>query len=116
MRQTTWKIQIYLDQSWEKKGYKKGSACCIIHRKIIKGVNPKSSHHKEECYFPSFLSYLYEAMDVSPTHCGHHFMIHVNQIIMLYALDVYNEVCQLFLSNTGKKRKCGVVQLQVLGA
>ena len=44
-------------------------------------------------------------MDVSWTYCGHHVTIYVNQAIMLYALILYSDVCQLFLNKTGKKPK-----------
>lgn len=30
-----------------------------------------------------------------------HFVIFVNQAIMLYALNLYSDVCQLFLNKTG---------------
>lgn len=32
-----------------------------------------------------------------------HVTIHINQTITLYALHLYSDVCQLFLSKTGKK-------------
>ena len=30
-------------------------------------------------------------MDVHETYCGHHFMMYINQIIMLYILNLYSE-------------------------
>ena len=38
-------------------------------------------------------------------HCDNHFMIHVSQIIMLYTLNLYNALCQLYLNKTGKRKK-----------
>ena len=69
-------------------------------------VSPKSSHLKENFFspfFPLFLLYVYRMMNVSWTYCGSHFTIYVNQTIMLCTLNVYSDVCQLFLSKTGKK-------------
>ena len=52
---------------------------------------------------PFFLFYLYEKMDISWTYCGNHFTIYVNHTIMLYALNLHSDVCQLFLNTTGKE-------------
>ena len=38
-------------------------------------------------------------------YCDNHFMRDVNQISMLYTLNLYSAVCQFYLSNTGRKRK-----------
>ena len=43
-------------------------------------------------------------------HCDNHFPTYVNQTIMLYTLNIYTDVCQLFLNKTenvkiGKKIK-----------
>ena len=35
-------------------------------------------------------------------HCDNHFPTYVNQIIMLYTLNIYTDVCQLFLNKTEK--------------
>ena len=32
-----------------------------------------------------------------------HFTVYVNQVITSYALNLYSDICQLFLSKTGKK-------------
>ena len=40
-------------------------------------------------------------MDVSWTYYGNHFTIYVNQTIMLYAFNLYSDVCQLFFNKTG---------------
>ena len=37
-------------------------------------------------------------MDVHSTYCGHHFMMYVSQIIMLYILMLYSAV---YLNKTG---------------
>lgn len=42
-------------------------------------------------------------MDVSRIYCGNHVTIHINQTIMLHALNIF-DVCQLFLSKTGRKK------------
>lgn len=42
--------------------------------------------------------YLCEKMDVIWTSCGNHFTICVNQIIILYALNLCRDVCQLFFN------------------
>ena len=35
--------------------------CYMLYTKVVKRVNPKSSHHKEKNFF-SFILYLYEMM------------------------------------------------------
>lgn len=81
----------------------------MIHRKVIKRVNPKSSSKKEEFPFPLlfsssfFLLYPYENMDVNWTYCDNHFTMYVNQTLKLYALNLYSDVCQLFFNKTGGK-------------
>lgn len=40
-------------------------------------------------------------MDVSWTYCGNPFTINVTQTIMLFALNLHSEDCQLFLNKTG---------------
>lgn len=40
-------------------------------------------------------------MDASWPYCGNPFTIHVNEAIMFYDLNSYNDVCQ---HNTGKKK------------
>ena len=37
------------------------------------------------------------------THCGSHFTIYIIQTVMLYALNLYSDVCQLFLNKNGGK-------------
>ena len=65
-------------------------------------------------FFSFFFSSFYwicEMMDASWTFCGNHFTVYVNQTIMLYALNLYSDVCQLFLNKIGEgswleKKKC----------
>ena len=40
-------------------------------------------------------------MDVPQTYCGHHFMMHVSQIIMLYT-NLYSVICKLYINKTGR--------------
>ena len=42
-------------------------------------------------------------MDVHYTYCATHFMIYMSQIIMLYSLNIYSAVCQLYFHKTGRK-------------
>lgn len=42
-------------------------------------------------------------MNVNETCCGNNLTIYVNQTIMLYTLNLYRDVSQLFLNKTGKK-------------
>lgn len=69
-----------------------------------------SSHDKDNFFsfflfiFFIFLLYLYEKMDVSWTYCGNHFIIYVNQTIMLYTLNLYSDV-NCFSYNWGKNPK-----------
>lgn len=45
-------------------------------------------------------------MDAYWIYCDGHFMKCVNQIIMLYILNIYSAVCQLCLNETGRKKNC----------
>ena len=44
-----------------------------------------------------------EIMDVHQIYCGNHFMMCVSQIIILYILNLYSVICQLYLNKTGRK-------------
>ena len=57
--------------------------------KIVKRVNPKSSHCKEK-----IILFFY---------CGNHFMMYISQIIVLYTLNLYSVICQLYQKNWKKK-------------
>lgn len=59
--------------------------------KVVRRINLKSSHHKENYIF--YLFCVYEMMDVNQTYCGNQFSIYVSQIIMSNTL--YSAVCQL---------------------
>ena len=39
----------------------------------------------------------------SSTYCGNHFMMHVSQIIMLYMVNIYSAICQMYLNKIGIK-------------
>lgn len=73
--------------------------------KFIKLVNFRSSHHQGENFFPYFFFWLclYEKMDASWALCVT-FAICINVTNMLYALNLFSDVCQLF-SIKLKKRK-----------
>ena len=47
-------------------------------------------------------------MDVHQT-CGNHFRMLVNQIIMLYTLNLYSAVCQLHLNKTRRKKNVNMI-------
>ena len=45
-------------------------------------------------------------MDVNQTYCCNHFMMCVNQIIILYILNIlYNTISQLYLNKTGRRKQ-----------
>ena len=79
---------------------------CCINMKVVKRVNPEFSSQGKQYFFSnSFMLYLYETMDVHYTYCGHHFMMYVSHIIILYTLNCYSAVCQLCRTETGKTMK-----------
>lgn len=43
-------------------------------------------------------------IDVKSAYCGNHLTIYINQTIMLYTLNLYNNVYQLFLNRIGGKK------------
>ena len=71
----------------------------MVHRKINR-VDPTSSHHKE-----FFFYFIYMKWWMLTKHCDNHFPLYVNQTIMLYTLNIYTDVCQLFLNKTEKTRE-----------
>lgn len=78
--------------------------CWMIHMKVFKTVDPKSSYHKEKiCFSFSFFPTIYVMIDVNKIYWGNHFMIYVSQIIMLHTLNLYNGVCQLYLKTVHQK-------------
>ena len=68
----------------------------------VKKVNPKSSHNEENKVF-SFILYLCEMMNIHKTYYNL-FMMYISQIIMLYALNLYSAICQLYLNKTRRKK------------
>lgn len=42
-------------------------------------------------------------MDVNWAYCSDHFTIYVKQSIMLYTLNLYSDVCHLFLKKIRRK-------------
>ena len=75
------------------------NTCCMIYRNAVKRVNPKSSHHKKIFLLFPFFLYMRRWMLAEP---GTHVRIYVSQIIMLYTLNFYTDICQLFLNKTRK--------------
>ena len=39
------------------------------------------------------------------TDWGHHFMMYVSHIIMLYTLNLHSAACQLYVNKTGRKKE-----------
>ena len=66
----------------------------MLDKKVKRG-NPKDSHHKEKFASVSFILYLY-MMDVHWTYYDSHFMMYINQIIILYALILYSTVSIIY--------------------
>ena len=75
----------------------------MVYRKV-KRMHPKNSHHKDNLFY--FLSIVC-IWDDSWAYCGNHFTIYVNQTITLYALNLPNDVHQLFLNKTGGNKRKG---------
>ena len=71
--------------------------------KNVKRVNSELSSQGTK-YFFIFLSFIVsEMMNVIKIYCGNHFTMYVSQTIMLYTLNLYSVVCQLYLNKTGQK-------------
>ena len=78
----------------------------MVRVKVAEIVNLKSSHDKEGIFFSiSLILFLHERVNVRGMHCGNNFMMCVNQIIMLYLLNLYTAVCQLYLNKIGRKKR-----------
>ena len=75
-----------------------------LWREHLLSVLPSRRKSLSSFLFFLFILYLCETMDVSCTYCHKHFTIYVNQTIMVYALNSYSIVCQLFLNKTGDKK------------
>ena len=63
---------------------------------IVKRVDPKEFSSQGDHFFLFFLLYLYEMIDGNKAYCGNLSTIYVNQIIMLFTLNFYSDVCQFF--------------------
>ena len=70
------------------------TAVCYLYMKVVKRVNPKSSHHKEKNFSISLILHLYEMVDVHCTYCDQHVMMYVKSHHLLYTLNLYSVVCQ----------------------
>ena len=44
-------------------------------------------------------------MCIFTKHCDNHFMMYVSQVIMLYTLNIYSAISQLYLNKTGRKKE-----------
>ena len=62
-----------------------------------------SSHNKEKyVFFYFWILYLYDA---HLTYCDNHFMMYINQIMMLYTLNLYSIAAQFCLNKSSIKQK-----------
>ena len=68
---------------------KHNEQCCMLHMKVVNRVNPKKA--KIFFYFFNFVFICHDKYSL--TYCGHHFMMYVSQIVMLYTLNLYSVVC-----------------------
>lgn len=74
---------------------------------LLKRGNPKSSHHNEIFFFLFILLFTVSIWEewCLLNYFGNHLRLYVNQTIMLFAWNLHNDICQLFLNETGKKFK-----------
>lgn len=62
----------------------------MVNGKVVKRINPRVlSTGKKFLVF--FLLYVDEQMDVSLTCYGNHFTVHVNQMIIVYTLNLHSD-------------------------
>ena len=90
---------------YSRQEYWSGVPLPSRHRKIVKKANYKRSYHRKNFslfFFILFLLYLYQ-IEVNWIYCGNHFALYVNQTIMLDALNLHSDVCQIFLNKLGKR-------------
>ena len=80
--------------------------CQRKHGQVKYGIKRVNPHHKEKKFFLSIWG-----DGCSLTYSDHHFMMHVSQIIMLYTLNLYSAVCQLYLNKTGRKKIYGMPRI-----
>lgn len=100
-------MKIMPDSSWNNKEawYQSGNHSCKIaetnnYRREMHTIL-KCSHCKENFLFVYL--YQYEKMDGGWTSWDNHFTIYVNKTTTVYALNMNSDICQLFLSKTGRK-------------
>ena len=60
----------------------------MLSMEAVKTVNPKTFNHKKKFFSISCISNLYEMMDAHWTDCDNHFVMYVNQIIMLCTFNL----------------------------
>ena len=53
-------------------------------------------------------TYIYDGCSLN--YHGNHFMMYVTQVVILYTLNLYSAVCQLYLSKT-EKNKCILIEM-----
>ena len=44
-------------------------------------------------------------MDANETYCSDNFRKYIHRVIMLYTLKLYNDMCQVYLNYTGRKKR-----------
>lgn len=62
--------------------------CYMVYRRVVKGVDPKGSHHEKKSIFFVFFG-IYMMMVINQIYHSNHSAIHVSQIIMLYTLNLH---------------------------
>ena len=79
------------------------------NRKVVKRINPKSSHDKEKYFLPPppliffWLCFMRRWLNILRTSYGNHFTMQVNQIIMLYTLGLTMMHVNYFSIELGEK-------------
>ena len=72
----------------------------MLYMKVVKRINLRVLTTRKKKFCP--LLDLYEVMDANSTFCSNNFTINV-QTIMLHTLNLYSDMCQLYLNKTGEK-------------
>ena len=67
----------------------------MLHMKVAKRVNSKSSHHKEKRYFSIYLILYLNEVDGCSLNLMWQLFHRVSKIIMLYTLNP-TQLCQLY--------------------
>ena len=70
--------------------------CCMLYMKVVESKSQEFSP-QIKFFSISLILCLYEMMDVHWTY-DNHFMMYVSQINVLYTLNLYSAVCQLYLN------------------